>query len=127
MEPNNVRTIREFYRLFYNEKRLEEGAKLISGNFANHHPGARGVGPEGVVDDYRRLAIARVPDRHVEPLRIFEQGDLMCVISRVTGVGEGKQAFCVDLWRLEKGALAEHWDVSRILGEDEDASAFFAK
>lgn len=126
MKHDNVRTIREFYRVFYNEKRFTEGAAVIAENFVNHHPGAHGVGPQGIIDDFTRLALPRFPNMHFEPVRIFEQGDFVCLIGKVTGVGEGKQAMCVDIWRLADGAIAEHWDVSRVLGDDENADAFFA-
>ena len=36
-ESTNKRTLLEFYRLFYNEKRYSDGARLLTDHFINHH------------------------------------------------------------------------------------------
>lgn len=111
METPNKRTLLEFYRLFYNEKRFEEGAKLLTKNFVNHHPGATGNGRQGMVDDFGNHARSVFPDFHIEPKRLAEDGEYVWAHSLITGLPQGGRAVSVDIWRFEDGAIAEHWDV----------------
>ena len=119
----NKQKLLRFYQLFYNEKRFDEGAVLLCAGFVNHHPGAHGVGRQGMIDDFGRLARTVFPDFHIEAKRVIAEGDFVWTLSRVTGLPGGKRVVSVDIWRFENGAIAEHWDVGQALepGQDPDA------
>lgn len=107
----NRRTVIEFYRLFYNEKRFEEGAQLLADDFANHHRGASGQGRVGMIRDFSHFVRSSAPDFHITPLRTVADGDQVWVHSIVTGLNHGRKAESVDIWRFEGMLIAEHWDV----------------
>ena len=112
-------TLRDFYRAFYNERRFDDAARHLHATFVNHHPGANGTGPHGMIDDFTRLGPP--PSFRIEPLRMVSDGALVWVLSRATGVGEAG-GLSVDVWRFEGQQLAEHWDVFRRLSPSEDAA-----
>ncbi|HEU4537560.1 MAG TPA: ester cyclase [Polyangiaceae bacterium] len=122
-DERNERTLREFYRLFYNEKRFDEGAALLAEGFINHHGGARNVGRPAMVDEFGRLARTAFPDFHLEVRRLIARDDFVWTHGLVTGLPEGRRAVTVDIWRFERGAIAEHWDVGQALGPGQDPGA----
>jgi predicted SnoaL-like aldol condensation-catalyzing enzyme len=112
----------DFYRLFYNDKRFEEGARLLAPGYVNHHPGASGIGPAGMVRDFSAAA-RQMPDFHIEARRLCEEGDLVWVHALVTGLPGGGRAITTDIWRFEGDAIAEHWDVGQRLSDRDDPEA----
>ncbi|NUP13368.1 MAG: SnoaL-like domain-containing protein [Polyangiaceae bacterium] len=116
------RILLEFYRLFYNEKSFEEGARLLSAGFVNHHPGADGIGPAGMVRDFSAAA-RHMPGFHIEARRLCEEGDYVWAHSIITGLPNGARVATVDIWRFEGDCIAEHWDVGQRLDPSVDASA----
>lgn len=124
-EIDSKKTLLEFYRLFYNEKRFEEGAALLNENFVNHHPGAQGKGRQGMIDDFGHAAKTIFPNFHIEAKRLVAEGDFVWTHSLVTGLPQGGRAVSVDIWRFENGQIAEHWDVAQSLKPDQDSNAMF--
>jgi len=125
MPQDHVATLRELYRLFYNEKRFAEGATLLAEGFVNHHPGSSGPGRQAVIDDFTRLTASRYPDFHVDPIRMLAEKDYVWALSLITGIGESS-GLAVDIWRFEDEVIAEHWDFSRVLRADEDPRRILA-
>lgn len=122
MNDPRMATLAAFYRLFYAERRYDEAAPMLAPGFVNHHPGARGIGPAGMIDDFTRLGPG--PAFRVEPVRMVADGDIVWVLARASGAGPGGLA--VDLWRFDaEGRLAEHWDAFRRLEPGESAEALF--
>ncbi|MEJ7730108.1 MAG: nuclear transport factor 2 family protein [Polyangiaceae bacterium] len=122
MTSRRKQVVLDFYRLFYNDKRFEEGARLLAPGYRNHHPGAHGIGPEGMVRDFSSAA-QHMPGFHIEPRRLCEEGDLVWVHALVTGVPGGGRVVTVDIWRFEGDAIAEHWDVGQRLAAGDEPEA----
>ena len=118
-----ISTVRKFYDLFYNERRFAEGAALLSEGFVNHHPGAHGIGREGMIDDFSRLGPP--PSFRLAPIRVAEDGDLVWVLAHATGIGP-VDGMAIDLWRFEGDLIVEHWDAFRRLEADEAPAVLFA-
>jgi predicted SnoaL-like aldol condensation-catalyzing enzyme len=125
-ESEHERTLMRFYRLFYNDKRFAEAAALLTEGFVNHHPGAHGVGRQGMVDDFGRFARTVCPEFRIDVRRCIARGEFVWTHSLVTGLPGGRRVVSVDIWRFEQGAIAEHWDVGQALAPDQDADAMFA-
>jgi predicted SnoaL-like aldol condensation-catalyzing enzyme len=51
-----------------------------------------------------------LPSVHYEPGLIIAEGDLVAIHGRIRGWAEVPQVV-VDIFRVEGGKLAEHWDV----------------
>ena len=118
----NKRTLLEFYRLFYNEKRYSDGAQLLTDDFMNHHHGAEGAGRELMIDNFSRAA-RNFPNFCIETKRMVEEGDFVWTHGLITGLPNQGRAASVDIWRFEAGKIAEHWDVGQALSADQDADA----
>lgn len=119
-ESANKRTLLEFYRLFYNEKRFVEGAALLTENFINHHHGAEGVGRQRMIDNFGHAARTIFPNFHIDTRRLVEEGDFVWTHALLTGLPQQGQALSVDIWRFENGSIAEHWDVGQLLKSGQD-------
>lgn len=122
IQKNNTEAILKFYRLFYNEKRFDEGALLLAENFINHHPGANGKGRQGMIDDFSRHARDIFPDFHIEAKRLVAEGAFVWTHNLITGLPQGGCAVSVEIWRFNNGAIAEHWDVAQALKPDQGPS-----
>lgn len=123
-ENINRQTVLDFYRLFYNEKRFDEGAQLLAESFVNHHPGTKGHGRQGMIDDFGRHARG-LPGFHIDAKRLVAEGDYVWSHNLITGLPQGGQAVSVEIWRFENGVIAEHWDVAQGLTSDQDPASMF--
>lgn len=79
--------------------------RLYAPDYIQHNPGI----PQGR-DALRALVAGLSPDVHYEPGLIIAEGDFVAIHGRITGWAETPQ-IVVDLFRVEHGRLAEHWDV----------------
>ncbi|MFC7518921.1 nuclear transport factor 2 family protein [Herbaspirillum sp. GCM10030257] len=79
--------------------------RLYSPSYIQHNPNI----PQGR-DALKELVKKMSPDVYYEPGLIVAQGDLVAIHGRIRGWAEAPQVV-VDLFRIEAGKLAEHWDV----------------
>jgi predicted SnoaL-like aldol condensation-catalyzing enzyme len=78
---------------------------FVKADYQQHNPGI----PNGT--DALRSIIAHLgPDFRYEHGMVVSQGDLVMVHTRYVGWGP-KPMVAVDIFRLENGKIAEHWDV----------------
>ncbi len=59
---------------------------------------------------------------HMHICKIAEDGDMVFVFFKCTFAANNTAAKVCDIYRLEDGLLAEHWDVCQPISED-DAGA----
>ena len=59
-------------------------------------------------------------DPFMDVKKVFESGDTVAVFFKCC-FGDGHAAKVVDMYRIQEGKLAEHWDVVQLL-DDKDAS-----
>lgn len=79
--------------------------RLYAPDYIQHNPGI----PQGR-DALRALVEGLSKDVHYEPGLIVAGGDLVAIHGRIRGWADAPQ-IVVDLFRIEGGKLAEHWDV----------------
>lgn len=91
--------------------------RLYAPDYLQHNPGI----PQG--REALRALVADLPDAvFYEPGLVIAEGDLVAIHGRIRGWAERPQVV-VDLFRVEDGKLAEHWDV---LQDEVPASAALA-
>ncbi|PKM19918.1 MAG: hypothetical protein CVV11_08100 [Gammaproteobacteria bacterium HGW-Gammaproteobacteria-15] len=79
--------------------------RLYADNYIQHNPGI----PQG--KDALQAIVANLPqDVYYEPGLIIAEGDLVAIHGRIRGWADVPQVV-VDIFRVEHGKLAEHWDV----------------
>lgn len=79
--------------------------RLYAPDYIQHNPTI----PQGR-DALRSLVAGLSEDVYYEPGLIVAEGDLVAIHGRIRGWGDAPQVV-VDLFRVEGGMLAEHWDV----------------
>jgi predicted SnoaL-like aldol condensation-catalyzing enzyme len=79
--------------------------RLYTDDYIQHNPNI----PQGR-DALRGIVEALKPSVHYEPGLIIAEGDLVAIHGRIRGWAEVPQVV-VDIFRVEGGKLAEHWDV----------------
>jgi steroid delta-isomerase-like uncharacterized protein len=107
-----------------NEKRIELFDEFVHAEYHNHNPGVQ-PGREGVKAFFRHYLDA-LPDTSVVVEDVIEEGDR--VSARFTYRGTFSKAFMgyqpngaavqmrsIDIWRVQDGKFAEHWDELNLL------------
>jgi predicted SnoaL-like aldol condensation-catalyzing enzyme len=79
--------------------------RLYVDDYIQHNPNI----PQGR-DALRRVVETLSPSVHYEPGLIIAEGDLVAIHGRIRGWAEVPQ-IVIDIFRIEGGKLAEHWDV----------------
>jgi predicted SnoaL-like aldol condensation-catalyzing enzyme len=119
----NVGVVLNFIELVWNQHKAQEGFSRYWMPDAFHHPGRPGDEDPAATDK----SLQRLPNFHYEVKRVFADGDYVITQSLVTGTpGTGEPVGdtppgaapktkvgdeIVDIFRLEKGKVVEHWDV----------------
>jgi predicted SnoaL-like aldol condensation-catalyzing enzyme len=113
----NKKLVTEFIRSFYNEKDLDRARSLLAEKFVNHHPGV-GVGRERTLDSFREQVVEHLPQFSLTVRRMVAEGDYVWTHSLVKPFPDAPDVVVVDIWRIQDGVLAEHWDVGQSVPED---------
>lgn len=100
----NKEQILQFYQSFFNEHQLDSADAFISVDYIQHSPGVS-QGLLGVKKAFAKR-FADEPDFQVEVERIVQDGAFAAVFLTNTSAS----LRVVDLYRIENGQLAEHWD-----------------
>lgn len=79
--------------------------RLYAHDYIQHNPQI----PQGR-DALRDIVKALSPSVHYEPGLVIAEGDLVAIHGRIRGWAEKPQVV-IDIFRVEGGKLAEHWDV----------------
>jgi len=79
--------------------------RLYTENYIQHNPDI----PQGR-GALRGVVETLLPSVHYEPGLIIAEGDLVAIHGRIRGWAEEPQVV-IDIFRVEGGKLAEHWDV----------------
>lgn len=79
--------------------------RLYAADYIQHNPDI----PQGR-DALRALVSQLSPQVHYEPGLMVAEGDRVAIHGRIRGWGDAPQVV-VDMFRIENGRLAEHWDV----------------
>lgn len=107
---NNKKIVRDFYEMAFNQHKPAEAAKIYIGDhYIQHHPGV----PNGAEAFYRYFEgfFKEHPKYRVEIKRVIAEGDLVVLHlhGRIDDQDRGRAI--VDIFRLERGKIVEHWDV----------------
>ncbi len=106
----NKRIVKDFYDLAFNQHRPQEAAlKYLGKVYRQHNPGA-GDGPEAFIA-FAKGFVKAYPGLRFDLKRIIAEGDLVVTHSRMTLSAADRGSAVMDIFRLEKGKVVEHWDV----------------
>ncbi len=110
----NKEMIRKFYQEFFNEHKVECADKYVREDYIQHNPGVE-QGREALKSAF---ADKFVQDKtfHLDIVRIIEEDDMAVVYLKNVDPEGRTKCRVVDMYRLEDGKLAEHWDVIQLCG-----------
>lgn len=121
----NKAVVREFYDLAFNKRKPEEAvAKYMGRTYRQHNPQA-GDGPEAFIAFVKGFAQA-FPSFRMDLKRMVAEGDLVAAHSHLIRSPGDRGVAVMDIFRLENGRVAEHWDVLQEVPEKaENANTMF--
>jgi predicted SnoaL-like aldol condensation-catalyzing enzyme len=106
----NKHLAKECLDTIFNQHKVEQAvAKYIGANYRQHNPNTAD-GPDGITA-YTNGYIKANPELRIEFKRIIAEGDLVAVHSFIKPSPSALGTAVVDIFRVENGKLAEHWDV----------------
>ncbi len=101
----NKEIVLNFYRDVWNSHDKTQVAKYVREDYVQHNASVE-QGREGLLNFLDYFFTLRA---HHDILLALEEGDLVAVYVNVT-FAAGNRAIVTDIYRLEDGMLAEHWD-----------------
>lgn len=109
MEQNsNKQIVINFYKKVIGEQDLEYAKKIVTENYIQHNPQVK-TGKEGLLEAITYLKEIPKPKKAFKPfMRIIADHNYVVVHMNIEFNGQKK--IVLDLFRLENGFIAEHWD-----------------
>lgn len=105
----NKELVQSFYKEFFNDHMVESADKYVAENYIQHNPGVE-QGREALKTAFGEKFVEH-PDFHLEIKFMIEEDDMICVYLKNTAPDGTTKCRVVDMYRIENGKLAEHWDV----------------
>lgn len=111
----NKDVVRNFYTTVLIGRNVDAAPKFLKPDYIQHNPQVP-TGLKGFMDAFReRFAQKLPPDYKRELLNVIGDNDMVVVYIRQTGKdGQHYQALGFDMFRVQDGMIAEHWDAELI-------------
>lgn len=113
--PADEAVVRKFYEAAINAKDFEVASRYLGPTYRQHNPNAAD-GVEGLRAFITRLK-RDLPDYHSEILRVFSDNGHVILHVRNKATPGSRGTAIIDIFRLEKGKIVEHWDVRQDVPE----------
>jgi predicted SnoaL-like aldol condensation-catalyzing enzyme len=107
MTATNKQIVTNAYQRIFGDLDASAVDDCMSKDFVQHNP-TIADGPEGVKQLLQRLASQGVPKQKIDFRHVVADGDVVMLHSRYEMAG--KEWRFIDIYRVENGKLAEHWD-----------------
>jgi len=114
-EKANKAAVVAFYEASINDKDFEKASKYLGNRYVQHNPTAAD-GPEGL-KGFLAFLREKFPQSKSEIKKVFAEGDYVILhVHSVREPGTRGRAI-IDIFKLEKGKVVEHWDVVQDIPE----------
>ncbi len=110
-EERNRRLVLDFYENVIGRREYDRWPEYLRPDYIQHKPNLID-GPQGVID-FMRDNYERHPKHVPEVVRSFVDGDYVILHVRVHMEPFERDIAVMDIFRVEDGRLAEHWDVDQ--------------
>jgi len=107
MSEKSKQLVTTAYQRIFGDLDASAVDEFMSKDFIQHNPNIPD-GPEGVKQVLQMLASQGTPKQKIEFKHVAVEGDVVFLHSRYE-MG-GKEWRFIDIYRIENGKLAEHWD-----------------
>ena len=106
---NSKEIIEAFYKEFFNDHIVEAADKYVREDYIPHNPGV-GQGRECLKQAFAEKFISE-PTFRLNIVKIIAEEDMAAVYLKNVDPEGNTKCRVVDIYRLQDGKLAEHWDV----------------
>jgi predicted SnoaL-like aldol condensation-catalyzing enzyme len=114
-EEENKQLVSTAYHRIFGDQDLAAIDEYMSRDFIQHNP-TIADGPDGVRALVKMLASQGIPKQKIEFKHILAEGDIVFLHSRYEMAG--KEWRFVDIYRIENGKIAEHWDAMQQMPDE---------
>ena len=105
------------YQALFGDHDLTALDRYWAKDYIQHNPYIAD-GTEAVKQFVEKIGLLKGPKSQVEFLRVAAEGDLVFLQTRSPKMGDAPEMVIVDIFRVEKGKIAEHWDVMQAVPAD---------
>ena len=113
LTARNKAVVRDFYTTVLIGRDVDAAPRFLRPDYIQHNPQVP-TGLKGFMDTFReRFAQKLPPDYKRELLNVIGDNDMVVVYVRQTWTGrdgQRHQALGFDMFRVQDGLIAEHWD-----------------
>jgi len=113
LTARNKALVRDFYTTVLIGRQVDVAPRFLSTDYIQHNPNVP-TGLKGFMDTFRARFAQQLPANYKrELLNVVAENDLVVVYMRQTWTSrDGKQnkALGFDMFRVQDGKIAEHWD-----------------
>jgi predicted SnoaL-like aldol condensation-catalyzing enzyme len=113
LTQRNKALVREFYKTVLINRQVDAAPKFLRADYIQHNPNVP-TGLKGFMDAFRERFAQQLPsDYKRELLNVVGDNDMVVIYVRQTWTshdGQYKQAVGFDMFRVQDGKIAEHWD-----------------
>jgi len=113
----NKALVRKVYQGLFGDHDLTVLDRYWAKDYIQHNP-YMNDGTEAVKQYVEKMGLLKGPKSKVEFLRVAAEGDLVFVQTRTPKMADAPEMVIVDIFRVEKGRIAEHWDVMQAVPAD---------
>ncbi|RYG69934.1 hypothetical protein EON80_08895 [bacterium] len=108
-EEKNKKLVLDFYQRFFGDKDVSAADRYLAPSYIQHNPNAA-TGREAVKKFFTPFfANPAIPKTKIDVKRVAANGDLVWL--HIRSKTTGSERAVVDIFRVENGKIAEHWDV----------------
>lgn len=111
----NKKVATAFYEAAINQKNFDAAVKYLGSQYKQHNPTA-GDGAEGL-KGFIEFLKSKFPAQRGDIKRVVAEGDLVILHVHSTRGDNTPGRAIVDIFRVEKGKVVEHWDVIQDIPE----------
>ena len=105
----NKEVVAAMYREFFNDHNVSAALRYVKEDYIQHNPGVT-QGRAGLMEAFA-AKFREEPTFRLDVQFLIEEGDLVAVYLKNVDPEGMTKCRVVDIYRLENGMLAEHWDV----------------
>src|SRR5215468_7526904 len=113
LTEHNKTIVRDFYTTVLIGLNIDAAPRFMRPDYIQHNPQVP-TGLKGFMDTFRaRFALPLPPDYKRELLNVIGEKDMVVIYTRQTWTGKDgqhHQALGFDMFRVQDGLIAEHWD-----------------
>lgn len=114
----NKEIVQEFTKIVFNEKNLDVLEQYMKEDYIQHNPTVE-QGRAGFLDFAKNRFFKTHPEVKLIIKHIYEEGDTVICHNHVICEPGENENIVFDVYRLEDGKLAEHWDCIQHLTKEQ--------